>query len=227
MDERRSPSMKYVHLRLREPPSLRNPMHTFVVEHEAMAETRLLNWNVGTGPRDVLLFRVVGAMEPYVVALSEPEFVSGYETARIDDESFYVYVEHETREADGPFREPFEDHRVLPIPPIVYHADGTTRVELVGRTAEVQAAIEGFDERIDVEIDEVGEYERALSAHSSLLTDRQREALRVATEAGYYEVPRSGSVTDVADALDCAESTAATHLRKAEGRLVRQVVTAE
>jgi predicted DNA binding protein len=217
--------MKYVHLTLREPPSLRNPMHTFVVDHEAMTETRLLNWNVGTGPRDVLLFRVVGAMEPYVAALAEPEFVAGYETAHIDDDSFYVYVEHETREEDDAFREPFEDHRVLPIPPIVYHADGTTRVELVGRTREVQAAIGDFDERIDVQIDEVGEYERALSAHSSLLTDRQRDALRAAVEHGYYEVPRSGSVADVADELDCAESTAATHLQKAEARLVRQVVT--
>lgn len=219
--------MKYVHLTLREPAAVRNPMHAFVMEHEAMTETRLLNWSVGIEDRDVLLFRVVGAMEPYVAALSEPPFVVGYETARIDDDSFYVYVEHETRDEDAAFRAPFEAYRVLPIPPITYHSDGTTTVELVGRTDQIQAALDGFDDRIDVRIDEVGAHERALSAYSSLLTDRQREALRAAVDAGYYEVPRSGSVADVADALDCAESTAATHLRKAEGRLVRQVVTAE
>jgi len=218
--------MKYVHLTIREPPEWRNPMHTFVVEHDAMEETRLLNWNVGDGDVDVLLFRVVGAMEPYVAALSAPEFVLGYETARIDDDSFYVYVEHETRDADAAFRQPFLDRRVLPIPPITYRADGTVAVELVGRRADVSATVEAFDDRIEVRIDEVGEHERALSAFSSLLTGRQREALRAAVAAGYYDVPRSGSVADVADRLDCAASTASTHLRKAEARLVRQVIDA-
>lgn len=216
--------MKYVHLTLREPAEWRNPMHTFVMEHDEMRATELLNWNVGDDGLDVLLFRVTGAMEPYVTALSEPEFVVGYETARIDDESFYLYVEHDTRDEDAAFRQPFLDRRVLPIPPITYREDGTTAVELVGRRADVQAVIDGFDERIEVRVDEVGEHERALSAFSSLLTDRQREALRAAVAAGYYDVPRTGSVADVAAELDCAESTASTHLRKAEARLVRQVI---
>ncbi|WP_370628387.1 helix-turn-helix domain-containing protein [Halorientalis salina] len=75
--------------------------------------------------------------------------------------------------------------------------------------------------------DQVGEYDRGLQLSESLLTDRQQEAVRAAIDHGYYEVPRSGSVEDVAAALDCAPSTASNHLRKAEARLAEAVASVE
>jgi len=59
------------------------------------------------------------------------------------------------------------------------------------------------------------------------LTDRQQEAVHAALEHGYYEVPREGTVEDVAATLDCAPSTASNHLRKAEARLVEAVTAAQ
>jgi predicted DNA binding protein len=56
------------------------------------------------------------------------------------------------------------------------------------------------------------------------LTDRQREALAEALAAGYYESPRAATVADVGERLDCAPSTAAEHLRKAESTLVRRAL---
>ncbi|MEA5408165.1 helix-turn-helix domain-containing protein [Haloarculaceae archaeon H-GB2-1] len=56
------------------------------------------------------------------------------------------------------------------------------------------------------------------------LTDRQLEAVRAAVEAGYYEPTRDGTVTDVADELGCAPGTAAEHLRRAESKVMKQVV---
>jgi predicted DNA binding protein len=55
------------------------------------------------------------------------------------------------------------------------------------------------------------------------LTDRQREAVRAAVEAGYYAVPREASLADVAEAIGCAESTASEHLRRAEAAVMRRL----
>ncbi|MXR22550.1 helix-turn-helix domain-containing protein [Halobacterium bonnevillei] len=41
----------------------------------------------------------------------------------------------------------------------------------------------------------------------------------MAVDAGYYDVPRTASQDDVAAQLDCAPSTVAEHLRKAEAAL--------
>lgn len=221
------PVVKYLRLAVREPEARRNPLHTFLVEHEGMRLAQLWNWHETTdddGYGDLLLFRVVGELAPYAAALDEAAFVSTYETARIDDESFYVYVEHETRAADHAFREPFLDRRVLTAPPIEFAANGETRMEIVGRAADVQAVVDGFPPAYETRVDRVSSYDRGMTAAGSLLTERQREALAVATELGYYDVPRTASVEDVAAELDCAASTASDHLRKAQARLARDVV---
>lgn len=215
--------MKYLRLAIREPDTHRNPMHTFLVEHEGMRLAQLWNWNERDG-EDLVLFRVVGELAPYTAALEEVPFVAEYETARIDDESFYVYVEHETRAEDRTFREPFLERRVLTIPPIEFTPDGETRMEVVGRAADVQAVVDGFPPEYGVRVDRISTYDRGVTAFSSRLTDRQREALSVAVELGYYDVPRTASVEDVAAELDCAPSTASNHLRKAQARLARSVV---
>ncbi len=51
------------------------------------------------------------------------------------------------------------------------------------------------------------------------LSARQREAARVALAVGYFDTPRGATIEDVANELDCATSTAAEHLQKAESRV--------
>lgn len=53
-----------------------------------------------------------------------------------------------------------------------------------------------------------------------LLTDRQREMLGVAVEAGYYDVPRECTLTDVAERLGVNKSVASRVLHRAESRIV-------
>lgn len=216
--------MKYLRVAVRESPESRNPMHTFLMDHDEVHLAQLWNWNTTDGDVDVMLFRIVGALDPYTRALDDAPFVTGYETARIDEESFYVYIEHETRAEDRAFREPFVERRVLPIPPIEFDETGETRMELVGRPAAVQAVVDGFPDDFEVRVDRVDTYERGVDAFASLLTDRQREALAVAVDLGYYDVPRTASLEAVAAELDCAPSTASDHLQKAQARLARQVV---
>ena len=59
------------------------------------------------------------------------------------------------------------------------------------------------------------------------LTARQRAAVRAALDLGYYDVPREADHEAVADAIDCAPSTAAEHLRKAEATLLRGAMAQE
>ena len=71
-------------------------------------------------------------------------------------------------------------------------------------------------------IDFVLEYVRSFDEEQStaLLTDRQREVLLAARELGYYDVPRTASLTDVADSLGIAKATASDTLHRAESHLV-------
>ena len=89
---------------------------------------------------------------------------------------------------------------------------------LLGGTADVDAALSALPDGYEVEIRTVtgmGPPDRR-----GILTERQREALRAADRVGYYEVPRQGSVADVAAELGLSTSAAGEHLRKAEAALV-------
>jgi predicted DNA binding protein len=52
------------------------------------------------------------------------------------------------------------------------------------------------------------------------VTARQREALDVALQAGYFEVPRESTLAEVAEVLDVDTSTASGLIRRGVGTLV-------
>lgn len=52
------------------------------------------------------------------------------------------------------------------------------------------------------------------------LTTRQKEAIKLAIEEGYYEIPRRVDVKDLARKAGLSFSTYQAHLRKAESRLI-------
>jgi hypothetical protein len=57
-----------------------------------------------------------------------------------------------------------------------------------------------------------------------LLTDRQRQLLVTAVERGYYDTPRECTLTELAEAVDLAKSTASVTLHRAEERVVKEFV---
>jgi hypothetical protein len=60
---------------------------------------------------------------------------------------------------------------------------------------------------------------------ADLLTDQQRTLLVMAVDMGYYDTPRESTLTEVADAVDLAKSTASVTLHRAEERIVKEFVT--
>jgi hypothetical protein len=141
----------------------------------------------------------------------------------------YAFVQETPRPADEVFHEAFDLGSLVLVPPVEFRPDRTIRPTVLGEPERLEAAVGALeaDDGVRIDVDGVGSRpapSRAGRIGGGDLTGRQREALPAAWAAGYYEVPREGSVADVADALGVAEATAATHLRKAEARLVGRVV---
>ncbi|MFC6875459.1 helix-turn-helix domain-containing protein [Halobellus marinus] len=56
------------------------------------------------------------------------------------------------------------------------------------------------------------------------LTDRQREALRIAYKRGYFEIPRQASLEDIAAELEISASSVSERLRRAQTELIEETV---
>ena len=213
--------MKYLDARFRQPDWMLHPMQEFIRSEDVVEYEELLAWNLL--PEESVeyeLFYVEADRERYVPAVEAVESIVEYNLTPIDDESFYVYVCQQTREEDQLFRQAFADLHLLVVPPIVYDSEAALNVTVVGEGEDLQALIENVPEAIDVLVEEIGEYDRRHGTIAGGLTDRQFEAVGAAADVGYYEVPRLGSLADVAARLDCAESTASTLLRRAESAVM-------
>ena len=196
-----------------------HPMYDLWANAPFVERATALQWNF-TGDALGILHYAVGDADAFEAAVEEIPEVLGYDIERTGDEAFYVYVRDATTDALGDLFGPITRGGLIVIPPIRYHGDGTVTFSLFGPDAELQAAVESVPEPVSVTVEEVSGLDATASAAETLLTERQREAVEVAVELGYYEVPREAGHDDVAEAIDCAPSTAAEHLRKAESRLV-------
>ena len=58
----------------------------------------------------------------------------------------------------------------------------------------------------------------------ALLSDRQEEALRVALEGGFYEIPRKVKMDDLCEKLNCSKSTLDITLRTAEKKIITHYI---
>ncbi|WP_330633185.1 helix-turn-helix domain-containing protein [Halocatena halophila] len=217
--------MKYLRLNLRYAPAAQHPMHRFMSESDAIDRELLVAWNL-TAETDITyaLFYVVGDRESYETALEAVDTNESYDLTPVHDGTFYAYLRERDTDRFRRFRAAFEQPSLMAVPPLDYRSNGMLTFDVVGEPASLEAVLDQLPKGISAEIREVGEYDARPGIFTTTLTARQREALAAASNVGYYEVPREGSVADVAEALGCAPSTASNHLRKAEARLVEHTV---
>ena len=202
-------------------------MQEFIRNSDAIEREELVTWN-RLPEREVehLLFYVVGDREPYRQAIDSVDSIPDCTVTPIDDSTFYSYICQETREADVVWRREFAKLELVVMPPVVYDSHGRTHLTVVGVDSALSTLVENLEggPGIGVEVLELGEFDRRHGTVGGQLTDRQLTLVESAADVGYYEVPRRGSLADVAEAADVARSTASTVLRRAESNVMQALI---
>jgi hypothetical protein len=217
--------MKFLRVTLRLAPPIRHPMQEFVADSDAVEREEMWAWTMVEADVDRLLFYVVGETEPYARAIRDLDSILEVDITPAGPDGFYAYVVQRPREPELGFRDAFVGFDVVVVPPVVYGSDGDARLTIVGDPGALQGVVDALPESVVVEVERIGEYDHHRVALAGSLTDRQREAVRVAVEAGYYAVPREADLAAVAAELGVAESTASTLLRRAEAAVMERVAT--
>jgi len=103
--------------------------------------------------------------------------------------------------------------------------DGKVKVTLLGSAKQVKAPLKLLEDA-GIRYRVVSLTDAQFSPHSPLsrLTEKQRRALIAAYTLGYYDVPKKIGLVQLAEHLDLAYSTVEAHLRKAERRLLSQII---
>jgi len=209
--------MERVAFRARYPDDLLHPFHRRLAATDDVSRADLLVWGplstVSTltwfdGPPDA----VANVFEA-VDSTTGTELVPG-------DGGTYAFVHQTEYEFPEELLELVAESPVVYVPPITFFDDGHVAFEAVGQSESLAAFHGELADFADVTVERVGEFDRWGS--SATLTERQKAALAAAVDVGYYDVPRSSGVEDVAERLDCATSTAGELLRKAESSVIRE-----
>lgn len=97
-------------------------------------------------------------------------------------------------------------------------SDGVATIEIKApsdRLSELSEQLESFG--ISFTIDYI-QYD---IEDDRLLTTAQEDVLQKALDIGYYDTPRGGSLTDIAEEVDRAKSTVSETLHRAEGKIIK------
>lgn len=109
----------------------------------------------------------------------------------------------------------------VPIEMPVEIENGVARIDVTGaheRVADFGRMLRGVGAEFEVEY-----VQQRLNPGESL-TERQREVLFEAVERGYYDVPRTCTLTEVAEHVGIAKSTCSEVLQRVERTIVREFV---
>ncbi|MWV40363.1 helix-turn-helix domain-containing protein [Natrialba sp. INN-245] len=209
--------MRYLDVRIRQPDWMLHPMQEFIRYDDAVRYEELLTWNIQEGAGlEYELFYVEGDLERYREVIKGVESIRDYRIAPIDEESFHVWACQETRPEDRSWRTAFADRNLLVVPPVRFDDDAAMGMTLVGEGEDLQAVLEELPADVETTVEEIGTYDRRGGTVAGTLTDRQLEAASTALQLGYYDVPRTATLADVAAELGCAESSASVALRRAQ-----------
>jgi hypothetical protein len=199
-----------------------HPMYDVMVNAAYVEYATAINWNF-TGTELGILHYVEGDPVRFEQTVEEIPEVIEYALTTIDGRSFYVYIRDRTTPEVREMFGAISERGLVTAPPIEYLPDGTVAFSLFGPADQLQSAIDAVPDPVTVTVEEISGLGALPQTVPAVLSDRQREAIEAALSLGYYEIPRTASHEDVAETLDCAPSTAAEHIRKAEAKLIERL----
>ena len=147
----------------------------------------------------------------------------------VDDSGVHVVTQACLCPIEGSILERFEAFNCVYQPPTVHRHGWEHYTVIAFDDGDVRALLRDLERDRDIDVRSKTEIEEQQLPHSMLapvdrlfdgITARQRAALRLALERGYYEQPRRTSLRDLAAETSVARSTFEEHLRKAENKLV-------
>lgn len=213
--------MKYVRARITLP-DLETPLTTLAAADE-IETVRLLAGGVRDSDTPTYSLAIDGSPDRVHELLKTDDDVLEWEISAADQDELYVYVRFHAPPAVSHFREQFTRDSLVVLLPATFHPD-SIELTVVGTQSDLSVAFETLPDAFDHTVLEVGTY-RDGTRRGRSLTDRQREVIEIAFDLGYYDEPSRTSHEEIADELGCSASTVGEHLRKAERRLVAEVVT--
>lgn len=196
-----------------------HPMYDLLANGDPVERAETVHVNY-TGDSLGIMHHVEGDREAFRDAIAAMDGVHEFELSTIDADHFYAHMQCTPGDASVLF-EAISQDSLIRVPPMVWRPDGSVAVSLIGTAAEIQAVVDDLPGLVEVTIEEITGVARATDAAGAILSERQAAAVEAALDLGYYDVPREASHGAVAEAIDCAPSTAAEHLRKAESKLLR------
>ncbi|PSQ18909.1 DNA-binding protein [Halobacteriales archaeon QS_8_69_26] len=218
--------MKYLRIRSRPDLAAAPSFLGVILDSAFVDEGRLLGLNP-TDSRGVTgLMAVDGDAERFREAVTGAESFRSIAVTPAGEDRFYVFATLDPREAPLPrqvLAALTRDGMVI-LTPVVYR-DGCVHVRLVGETDAVGSAVEALPDAVEVDVREIGRLGFEADSAVAELTDRQREVLHAAMEMGYYETPRGTTHEAIAERLGVAPSTVSEHIKRAETRIIRRVLS--
>lgn len=213
--------MRCLHVRISGESEQMHPLLSYVTDPELFREALMLDWSFSADPPSTaVLLYLDGDLNAYDTILDDAAIVIDHELIRVDDSCGYAFVHSHSPPIESDLLAVAARDGLLPLSPVEYYHDGSFSFRVLGTLETLQAAVEATPDAVETRIERLGGHEFGRPPLPMALPRRQREALRAAFDAGYYDVPRTATRDEVAERLDIAPSTASEHLQKAERRLV-------
>ena len=149
-----------------------------------------------------------------------------------DDEVVLITDECLLEHQDDLLEKYLQKHNCLSLPPLTYD-HGTLLARVIALTeSELTEVYRDISQDHHVDVESKHEIESVVPDMPLLMLDSalpdlstgQRGALVTAIDSGYYEIPRESTTAEMAETLDISRRTFEEHLRRAENKLVKNVV---
>ena len=202
-----------------------HPADARLAERSGLAREALLHVDSFSDGTGVLLDRLHGDPALARDCVDGHDDVLDWDVLPIDDDGFFhLYVHIAAGEPAGTLMTLSDRFALIIDTPIAFTDRGGLLLTIVGTHDMLRGALEAIPDDVHVTIRQVGHYSPGNRNMLSLLTDRQREVIEIAVDAGYYEIPRRLNQSELAEKLGCAPSTVDEHLRKAESKMLSGLV---
>ncbi|MFC6784714.1 helix-turn-helix domain-containing protein [Halobaculum halobium] len=211
--------MKRIRFSVTYPDRLVHPFHRRIIDGGPLSRAELLMWSPTADA--TTLFWCDGGKNATAAAVAGIDSLLDTHFVESADGT-YAFLRQDSYEFPAVLLDAIAAARVIFLTPVVFLDSGNIRFDAVGESTALSEFHDRLSTHGDLAIELVQEFER--QTRSSRITDRQDSALEAAVSVGYYEVPRDGTIADIAAVLDCSTSTAGELVRKAEASVIRGYV---